>query len=480
MKRFFGIISIVALIMLSCFGLIGCGEDSNLTGDAGGNLDVNTPGNESYHKVYDLSEKKYLKPNYTADGNYLFENIEVDRSNEVADDGRSSYLGHPDSVLLDDQSIFTVYPKGHGRGQTIYRKSYDYGKTYTDRYEGNPISMPENWKDAQETPTIYKLDFINGAQKLIIISGRPGWSTNPYKGEGFDVSLSQDNGKNWTPYVNFYGPKAPEKQYQAPAGQYNCIVAMASLTQLKDANGNFTNSWMGLFHDYSFSVYKTILTFDANDKMNWSLPEKISTTYSDLAAKNQFCEVEAVRSPVIDRSSTDPTKNGNQICLIFRANAKISSSYTCFTNDEGKTWSAPKETSITLAGERHKAEYDPISGRLLITYRADNWKGVIKSKINWYSQGWFAWVGTYDDLVNSKPGDYLIKLAHTYLDGQSAPQIEADGDTGYAGNVVFKDGLFVLTSYGRFEPIKENTFVVTKRLRLADIEKFVTPRILTK
>ena len=39
------------------------------------------------------------------------------------------YLGHPTAVLLeDDQTILCVYPKGHGRGSIVYRKSMDGGK----------------------------------------------------------------------------------------------------------------------------------------------------------------------------------------------------------------------------------------------------------------------------------------------------------------------------------------------------------------
>lgn len=35
-----------------------------------------------------------------------------------------------------------------------------------------------------------------------------------------------------------------------------------------------------------------------------------------------------------------------------------------YSDDEGKTWSKPEEMQGSLAGERHKAVYDPISGRL--------------------------------------------------------------------------------------------------------------------
>ena len=42
---------------------------------------------------------------------YLYENTIVDDS--------SSYLGHPDSVLLNNGNILTFYPEGHGKGRII-------------------------------------------------------------------------------------------------------------------------------------------------------------------------------------------------------------------------------------------------------------------------------------------------------------------------------------------------------------------------
>ena len=36
--------------------------------------------------------------------------------------------------------------------------------------------------------------------------------------------------------------------------------------ELKE-NGEFVDKWMGLFHDYDFYNYKTILTFDENGKI---------------------------------------------------------------------------------------------------------------------------------------------------------------------------------------------------------------------
>ena len=53
--------------------------------------------------------------------------ITVDREDGI-------YLGHPTTVLLDDgRTILTVYPKGHGVGQLVLKRSDDAGLTWSER-----------------------------------------------------------------------------------------------------------------------------------------------------------------------------------------------------------------------------------------------------------------------------------------------------------------------------------------------------------
>src|SRR5438270_13178218 len=47
----------------------------------------------------------------------------------VVDREPGQYLGHPTTVLLEDgRTILIVYPKGHGRGAIVYKRSTDVGK----------------------------------------------------------------------------------------------------------------------------------------------------------------------------------------------------------------------------------------------------------------------------------------------------------------------------------------------------------------
>ena len=57
--------------------------------------------------------------------------IDLDRETSrqvVVDREEGQYLGHPTTVLLEDgKTILIVYPKGHGRGEIVYKRSTDGG-----------------------------------------------------------------------------------------------------------------------------------------------------------------------------------------------------------------------------------------------------------------------------------------------------------------------------------------------------------------
>nr|MCR4563132.1 glycoside hydrolase [Clostridiales bacterium] len=308
-------------------------------------------------------------------------------------DDTADYLGHPDSVLLKNGDILTVYPEGHGKGAIRTKISKDGGKTWTSSLE----NTPKSWEKSLETPTIYRLQFTDGktADKLILISANPKWPNMDTPG-GFNCSVSSDEGQTWSEFELFY-----DNDSDCPVIP---IVAMASLTQLKEG-GKFVDKWMGFFHDADFYNYKTILTFDENGNMRWSKPEKYFSEYRETEKTAKMCEVEVIRSV---------KGNGGTLALIARSNSKKMNSLVSFSTDEGKTWSEPKEVPSALNGERHKAEW--VGNKLFITFRSINrgakaTEGSLKS---WVSEGWVAWVGSFEDLRQGSEGICRIKLAHIY------------------------------------------------------------------
>lgn len=381
----------------------------------------------------------------------------------VVDDSLK-YMAHPDAVLLKNGNILTVYPAGHGKGAVLNKISTDGGVSWSETVE----NTPKSWENSRETPTIYRLKFTDGktADKLILISANPKWGNEPTDG-GFNCSISTDEGQTWTEFETFY-----DKNSSHPVIP---IVAMASLTQLKE-NGKFVDKWMGFFHDADFYNYKTILTFDENGNMQWSEPEKYFSAYRDIEKKSGMCEVEVIRSE---------QGTGDELCLISRSNTKTMNSLISLSFDEGKTWSNPVEAPAAINGERHKADYTP-DGRLFITFRSiERGKKAQENASEditggWDSEGWIAWVGTFDDLKNGREGQYRIKLAHIYEKGQKQPEYHAYADTGYCGNVVLEDGTIVTTNYGHFSPKEKinfgtdlRTYICSKRVRLEDTDALV-------
>lgn len=384
----------------------------------------------------------------------------------VVDNSRD-YMAHPDSILLKNGNILTMYPAGHGKGAIRNKISTDGGVSWSGTIE----NTPESWKNSLETPTVYRLQFTDSktTDKLIMISGNPKWPNSSTPG-GFECSISSDEGKTWTEFQRFYSLEDKENGVIP-------IVAMASLTQLKE-NGRFVDKWMGFFHDSDFYNYKTILTFDENGNMHWSAPEKYFSKYRDIEKKSNMCEVEVIRSDM---------GKGNELCLISRSNSKKINSLISFSSDEGKTWSEPVEAPAALNGERHKADYTP-DGRLYITFRSiergqkakKHAKSLTDKARGWTSEGLVAWVGTFDDLKNGSEGQYRIKLAHIYVDGQTEPEYYAEADTGYCGNVVLTDGTIVTCGYGKFSPDEKTqdgkelkTYICSKRINLKDTDILV-------
>ena len=66
----------------------------------------------------------------------------------VVDREPGQYLGHPTTVLLEDgKTMIAVYPKGHGRGAIVKKRSTDGGRTWCER-----LPTPASWATSKEVP----------------------------------------------------------------------------------------------------------------------------------------------------------------------------------------------------------------------------------------------------------------------------------------------------------------------------------------
>jgi len=328
----------------------------------------------------------------------------------IVDKEVGQYLGHPTTVLLEDnKTIITVYPKGHGRGAIVMKKSTDGGLSWSER-----LPVPDNWATSKEVPTIHRVLDPQGTKRLIMFSG-----LYPIR-----MAVSEDDGKTWTP-LN-------------PIGDFGGVVVMASVVRLK--NGDY----MAMFHDdgrflhnagkrTNFQMFRII---SKDGGLTWSKPQVIVEHPTA-----HLCEPGAVRSP-----------DGRQLAILLRENSRKLNSFVSFSNDEGKTWSKPKQVPGALTGDRHVARYGP-DGRLVIVFRDMTHESATKGDF-------VAWVGTYDDIVKGRQGQYRVRL----LDNKSGP-----GDTGYAGLELLPDGTFVTTTYCVLKT-GEKPLVVSVRFKLQDID----------
>ena len=70
------------------------------------------------------------------------------------------------------------------------------------------------------------------------------------------------------------------------------------------------------------------------------------------------------------------------------------------------------------------------------------------------------WVGTYDDIKSKCPGQYRIKLLHSY----------AGGDCGYPGVERLPDGAIIATTYIKYEQGKAKHSVVCVHFDLKELD----------
>ncbi len=308
----------------------------------------------------------------------------------IVDREPGQYLGHPTTVLLEDnRTIYCVYPKAHGRGALVLKRSDDAGLTWSDR-----LPVPENWATSLEVPTIYRVVDPQGVRRLIIFSG-----LYPVR-----MTVSEDDGATWTPLE--------------PIGDFGGVVAMADCMRLTDGR------YMAVFHDdgrfmhnegeRGQAVVYRILSEDGG--LTWSEPEALLTHPEAF-----LCEPGLVRSP-----------DGGTIAMLLRENSRQFNSFVSITEDEGDTWSGPVELPGALTGDRHQAVYAP-DGRLFVSFR-----DTTHESPTWGD--WVGWVGTWDDIANLREGQYRVRLKDN----------TKGADCAYPALELLPDGTIVATTYGHW------------------------------
>ena len=338
----------------------------------------------------------------------------------VVDHEPGQYLGHPTTCLLEDgKTILCVYPKGHGRGGIVYKRSADGGLTWSER-----LPTPMSWATSKEVPTLHRVVDQKGTKRLIMWSG-----LYPAR-----ISVSEDDGASWSELK--------------PAGDWGGIVVMGFVESLQTGPGNY----LAMFHDDGrffksqpdtdqFNTFDLYKTFSSDGGLTWSYPESVYR-----ASAVNLCEPGCIRSP-----------DGKILAVLLRENARRKNSHVIFSHDEGVTWSEPRELPLTLTGDRHTGKYGP-DGRLMISFRCRSPKQSVQDRP--FEGDWVSWVGTWEDLYHGREGQYFLRFKEN----------TKGYDTTYPGVEVLPDGTFVTTTYGHWSK-GQQPYILSVRLKLSELDE---------
>ena len=338
---------------------------------------------------------------------------DTDRHVIVAAGTDAVYQGHPTTVLLPDgKTMLAVWTYGHGGVCGPMKKSTDGGKTW-----GELLPVPESWREVRNCPAIYRLIDPQGKARLFVFAMHAG---------GLVSSCSEDDGASWTEMQPIEGLNLTKG-----------VMPWCTITPIEGGKRLLaaTNARRANDPDrYSNNVVQSV---SGDGGLTWG-PVRV---ICDLPGYKP-CEPCFIRSP-----------DGRQLLCLMRENVRTVNSRFIVSQDEGQTWSKPKYLPGSLTGDRHQAKYAP-DGRLVVVFRDMAAKSPTKGHF-------VGWVGTYDDILHQREGQYRLKLLHNH----------AGSDCGYPGLELLPDGTFVATTYIKYWPDERKHSVVSTRFKLAELKE---------
>jgi hypothetical protein len=322
------------------------------------------------------------------------------------------YQGHPTTLLLPDgKTMFCVWTQGHGGPCGPMKRSDDGGKTWSEL-----LAVPENWTTTKNCPALYRLVDPQGVARLFVFAGQGPDGT-------MHQSHSTDDGKTWSLMTSNGLTGVMPFCSIVPIREGQALLAQTNIRRPNEKVEKQSN------------IIAQSLSTDGG--LTWS-PWKIIVDLPGLKP----CEPWVLRSP-----------DGKQLLSLLRENSKTKGALYTTSDDEGETWSEAKQTPQGLYGDRHAAVKLP-DGRLVVCMRDTGKESTTKNHF-------IAWVGKYEDIVNGKPGEYRIKLLHSY----------AGGDCGYPGVELLPDGTIVATTYLKYKEGQDKHSVVSSRWKIDETDK---------
>jgi hypothetical protein len=347
-------------------------------------------------------------------------------------DGPESYHAHPSTTMLaDNKTIFCVWNLGHGGHAGPMARSDDAGLTWS-RIDDE---LPPNYANFKNCPSIYRLTDPQGKERLWVFAARTLTDKETPRQidgrlQGFMPRImSEDDGRTWRELPPIGGRIAKDDPFR-------CIMTFSSIVQRKDG------SYLGMFHRGSGigeeGTLQVLQSITRDGGFTWSQPV-IASDGTQLDGKHP-CEPYVFRSP-----------DGKELCCLMRENRRSGTSLVMYSCDEGQTWSKAVDAPWGLTGDRHHGIRLP-DGRLVIVFRNASPRSQDKG-------GFIAWVGTYDDVKQGRPGQYRVSLLRTFKDGF------------YPGIHILPDGTIVATTYTHYRQGDVGCSIVSVRFKMSEVDE---------
>jgi len=337
-----------------------------------------------------------------------------------------AYQGHCDTVLMaDGRTMFAAWCMNHAGHLGPLARSDDGGRTWTE-----PLSTPADWWNVKTTtPVIHRLTDPQGVERLFVF-GACDFPGNIRR------AFSADAGTSWSPMeeTGLVGEVAPKTILPFDGGRR--LVMWSDRRDPTNAKDPHPVVWQSE-------------SFDGG--LTWGKERVI------LGVPGQWAQPCVVRSP-----------DGRQLLMLMRENTRRHNSLYSVSDDDARTWSAPRELPAALTGDRHAAKYAP-DGRLVVAMRD-------MAKTSPTFGNYVAWVGRYDDILAGREGQYRIKLlsnaSRTATDGPG----QGNSDCGYSDIELLPDGTLVATTYIKYRPGPEKHSVVSTRFTLAETDDLLSTK----
>ena len=350
---------------------------------------------------------------------------EANRHSFVAHGTEEIYQGHTDTVLMPNgKTMWATWALDHAGYLGPLAKSTDAGKTWSDLIPSHPT-----WKEqTTTTPTIHRLVDPKGIERLFVFAGQnfPGRLRQSY---------SEDDGETWTPMLET-GLKA-----ECPPKTIMSFDGGKQLMMWCDRRDPDSSPGP----DQSPVVWQSE---SLDGGLTWSSEQVVVKVASQWA------------QPAVIAS-----EEGETLLMLLRNNNSGPGQFSV-SHDSGKTWAAAKWLPLALTGHRHNVKRAP-DGRLVVVMRDTARDFVNQTRYNPTAGHFVAWVGTFEDILEGRDGQYRIKLLHSY----------AGSDTGYSGLEVLPDGTFVATTYVKYQPGQKKHSVVATRFHLDEIDSRQPPAV---